>query len=362
MKECSLMGGLAPELCGGLFRNPLDASGILALQLFAPAAGGAPPSLAALLLRFARRDISGTLGLDCGAGHELAIPILEGRAYVRGQQERTLLAQLFAAAEGSFRFAPGVPSALERREKLTLVRLAVEGLRAVLRRFSEEQLEQALGQRLAMTARARSDREQVVASLALADHERRVLGVHFDGQRPLREILGSCGLGRRAVLQLVCVLALFDCLEWRAASDAAGTSAQAKAIEERLGRLAQGNHFEALEVHWSATGEEIAAAYRRMSEQLRQGGRWDSLAPAACARLRARVEEAFRTLSNDEARVRYRRQAYPDINFEAADALVEGRIRSLEMRVDGRGLSEAKSTKKELQISRSAGGIPPRRK
>jgi DnaJ-class molecular chaperone len=135
----------------------------------------------------------------------------------------------------------------------------------------------------------------------------------------------------------------------------------AEVLERLAGKKEVENHFDALDVHWSATDEDIAKAYRKLRDEYRPGGDADRLAPDAVARLRARADAAYASLRDPAERMMYRRAMYPKLDFEALDDLLQKRIGSLEMRQSSSELTQSRDVQKELQRTSFLPSRPPSR-
>lgn len=340
------MGGADDEIRSGSFRNPLDAQGVLALPIMGELRPEHldPISLSVLLVRrLARRSISGTLTLE-RKGTVVEMPILGGVAYMRNP-EKVAVMRAFGWPEGSYLMGVQPPNP-EKRSRFSMGRLVMEGLRSVVRGFNVSDMEQALGDKLQMAPKVRTDRAYVL-ELGLTEPEKRLVRLQMDGGRSVDDIVSRSGIGRQTTLQLLFLLVVFDCLEWKQ-PEITEEKSLAEELEQLAERMEKVNHFEALDVHWSLGSEDIELIYKKLRKKLERGGRWDRTAPEACERMRRRAEEAYEVLSVPVRRADYRKQVYPDIYYEAASQLVDGQIKSYQLRIDKTGLKDAVRTKQEL--------------
>jgi hypothetical protein len=163
------------------------------------------------------------------------------------------------------------------------------------------------------------------------------------------------------MLPLVLLLTAFDYIEWR---PVAGTAVESKKeeLERRLARLASANHFDALGIHWSASGEEVQRAYDAMVEELSRADAWGT-APEAAKRILERALAAYTVLRHEGSRARYRSQTV-DVDFAAVSSLVEARAKSLSMRMGdataSRQAMQAQATVNELEKSLASRRPPPK--
>ena len=111
-------------------------------------------------------------------------------------------------------------------------------------------------------------------------------------------------------------------------------------------------------IHWSATSNEIADAYHRLRGELHESQPVYLAAPEACKRMAARIELAWETLASPHRRDTYRRQTFPDINFQGVEDLLEKKHRALELK--DRSAAQAREVQDRLQeISRTRSKKPP---
>jgi hypothetical protein len=316
----------------GRFARPADAAALLALPIArgAPAAPDRSITLPVLFVRvLAREHVTGVLTLS-HPGKSLTVPIQGGRASML-RAELPMVAQAFTWADGTYAFEPGeVPAA--RESPSSLIKLAVEGLRVLGRGFAVEELEAALGDRLDRAPVLRDGAAAALKRLGLSAAEHRLLEHAFDGVETGRRLIRSGGLGRHTTLLLFVVLTLFELVAWNEPAAKAGESLAAQ-VEARARKLAAGNHFEALGVHWSAADEAIREAHAARQREIDPAGPWAAAAPEACARMRERVAAAYEVLRDPARRAAHRREAYP-LDFESIADLVEQRASSLSMRQD----------------------------
>ena len=340
------MGGGASEAFSGRFRNPRDAQGIMTLPLMRePKPEEMDPSSIAVLMirRLAKRTITGTVHFRY-ANKSVQLPILGGIAYMRNPEKMEII-RAFAWPEGTY-CLDLTPPDRKRRNRFSMGRLVMEGLRAIVRGFDVATVEEALGKRMQLAPKVRQDRSYVL-ELGLTEPEKRLVRLQMNGERSVEEVASRSGVGRQTTVQLLMLLGVFDCVQWLEPKITDETSL-AKRLEDSATRMEKANYFDALDVHWSLDTDEIEAAYQKLRRKLQRGGLWDRTAPEACARMRRVAEEAFALLSDPARRAAYRNEVYPRIFYEAASQLVDGQIKAYQLRTDKNGLKEAIKTKQEL--------------
>ena len=337
----------------GRIRNPSTPAELLAVPLARPIrqADLDPIALPLLLLLTSNARRSGTLTLCMDGAPPLEIPFVSGRAFLAAAEARTLV-NAFANLTGTFTFLVGEPEASGRRLEQRMAPLVVEGLRRLMRPFAPEAMAAALGERMERAPALRPAQQQAAGRLGLTDVERRLVNFAFNGRTAARSAV-ELGGARHTTLALLLLLALYDLVEWRAASTTTQPSLRLQ-LDERARQLEAVNYFQVLGVHWSALEDEIGAAYKKLQEELSPGTPVFDVAPDACRRMLARASEAYACLHDAQRRAAYRRHAYPQMDFDAAEDLVERKRRAVSLRDDGkRELKRLDRTRQEISRSKA---------
>jgi actin-like ATPase involved in cell morphogenesis len=346
---------LRDPLRGSLVR-PATAEEVLALPISRspPGEEEPPTSLAVLLARWlARSQVSGELVVERGT-ERVTLRVHEGRALC-SKTERAALVTAIGWPSGTYAWNPQAVAAPGRGEA-SLHGIASEGLRVLMRAFSPDELEHALGERLERAPRLKPDRARLLGRAAISASEKRLIDQRFDGSAPARELAQHGGLGRHTTLVLLVMLELYDLVAWHEPElRAAPTLAERLAAQAR--KMEAANHFEAMGVHWSTPPLEIEAAYAAFVAKLRPGSEWYEAAPDACRAMQARLAAAQAVLGDEHARLAYRREAYP-LDFESITDLMGKRATALSMRgaeaaaaVDRQSAAELRRT---AQLGRKA--------
>ncbi|MBI4705343.1 MAG: Hsp70 family protein [Deltaproteobacteria bacterium] len=352
---------LVHELRSGSIRNPTDVLGIARMPL-SGSLGPAeldPAALPVLLVRvLRRRSVTGTLSVWQGAAQEdqkIEVRVVQGAAYL-GKGERAALARACAWPEGRYTFDGAAPL-VRNRPKGSLVRMAVEGIRAMCRAFTPDELEKALTDKLDLAPVVRQDRTKKVAQLGLDAREHRLVEFNLGGHESAAHIAAHGGAGKQTAYQLLIVLVLFDCIQWQPVV-ARRAKTLPEELEEMAVKLERANYFDVLAVHWSVRPREIDAQYEKLKRELAPGGKWDGAAPEACRRMRARIEVAYAVLRDSRRRVDYRNEVYPDMDFEALDDLLAKRASALEMKHHYDEARDAQEVRGELPVSQRSSAAP----
>lgn len=319
----------------GRIRNPTTPAELLQVPLARPIrqVDLDPIALPLLLLLTSNARRSGTLILRMDGCEPIEVPFVSGRALLAAAEVRALI-DAFPSFTGTFSFTVGEPTSTGRRLEQRMPPLVFEGLRRLTRTFDPDAIEAAVGERMERAPVLRPAQQQAAQRLGLTEVERRLVSFAFNGRSAARSVIEHGG-SRHTSLALLLLLALYDLVEWRAASTTTQPSLRLQ-LEERARQFDEANYFQVLGVHWSALEDEIHTAYRKIQDELSPGLPVFQIAPDACKRMLARAGEAYACLAEAQRRGAYRRRAYPDIDFEAAEELVERKRRALSLRDDGR--------------------------
>jgi DnaJ-class molecular chaperone len=115
--------------------------------------------------------------------------------------------------------------------------------------------------------------------------------------------------------------------------------------------MARGNHFDVLGVHWSASPAALKDAHEKLLKEYGAGGKWAALNPGVCRDMVQKVEAAYTQLKDEARRVAYRRTAYPDVDPELLDGLLESQMKALEWRGATEEAQDARQIRHELRAS-----------
>jgi len=202
-----------------------------------------------------------------------------------------------------------------------------------------------MGQRLSLAPSVRNRAMKRVNGLGLNTSELRLVNSAIDGARSAQDIVDHGGIPARTVLLVLLTLTLFDCLEWTEA-----TVDDESKYREKIETLAKekelGNHFDALEVHWSAELPEIHESYERIMKKLQRGTPAFKAAPEACRQMEARIQIAYDELSNPHLRIRHQRQYSKNLDVKGMNDLMMGTIDSMEIRGER---TRARKTRDKLE-------------
>jgi hypothetical protein len=342
----------------GPFRGVLKLTDVVAMPLVrtpTPEELQKPYLPVALLGLANNRDRTGYVKLE-QRGETVPLPVYHGHP-VLTSQEKTFVLRAFSWAEGTFTFQPAPevsPSSTRTREPMLALVLA--GLRPLLRTFGVGELTLALGELIGRAPLVPKDRMARVDRLALSSPELRVLERDFVGKVALREMLSANPVFRGTLATLSFTLQVFGCLEWCEPEVTLGISPE-KELERRRLAMLRGNHFDVLGVHWSASPAALKDAREKLGKEYGPGSKWAKLNPGVCRELLQKVEAAYALLKDEDKRVAYRRTAYPDVDPELLDGLLESQMKALEWRGATEEAQDTRQIRHELRAS--VAGRPP---
>jgi hypothetical protein len=281
--------------------------------------------------------------------NELRVDLAAGFANL-DKPELAALMDAFLVERGRWELVPE-RFAGDKREAVPLARIALDGVRRLLRELPLEDLEAALGERLHLAPRVRPDQEPITKRMGLSQRELRFLEMHLDGASDSDHLASHAGMARGSVLGLFALLELFDVLAWAPPVDDGPLLDPAAEVAAEAERLARANYFEVLGVHWSAGDEELQTAYGARRARYAPGSPLERHNRAACKTMRERVEAAYAALRHAEQRANYRRVALQGQDFDAVAELEHKRSSTLAMRGDARAAAQSERAAKELQKS-----------
>jgi hypothetical protein len=278
-----------------------------------------PIGLPVLLIALSRRkDLSGTLELS-GEHGPIEAHLVGGAVSREGPAERETLLGAFAWTRGVYRLHEQ-PQPPARVKPASLLRIAIEGIREVLRRDTEQCIEAALGNKLRLAPKVSARGTSLAEAVGFWPAEKRFLVQQCNGALTGLEAMKAAGVSRLSALQVLFVLELFGEVAW-AASRRTSPMTTAEQVESRATEIAHANYFELLGVHWTADDGQVEAAYQRVVSEYGAGTDCACAAPQAARALVRAATSARDTLSNPELRIEYLRVLRPGFDLTALDPL-----------------------------------------
>lgn len=331
---------------------PRDVPELYTMALSRPLEAGdtGPFSLAVVLVHLARRpDAHGLLSIRA-AGKELDVDIAHG-APALGRRDREEIRLAFTWKRGTYEFTPDAKRRIDpSRTREPAIVVVARGLRTLLRTFPDDELEAALAPRMADAPTIDEGRAAILPSLGLSSAEFRCLDAYFDRNSSTRDIIHRGGLGHSTALQMLHMLELFEIISWQSVIDRSADALLAD-VRKRAARAPKQNHFEALDLHWSASADDVDTAFDNVYRKYGPDSRLAKSAPEEASIIVSRAATAHDFLIDDVRRNRYRAEAYPDIDPEAIRTLMEQQSKALAMKGDAAGAHRAVRITKDVDRS-----------
>jgi hypothetical protein len=280
----------------GTIAPPSRPEDVLTLPIARPMASDEvdPVALPVLLRRrLCLPGVCGVLRLE-GPGLLLQLPIEERSALIT-KEEAALLRRACDAPRLRWRLDPFVHDGAPRQAE-PLPRLALEGIRRMLRHLDADDFERAFGERLEQVPVLRTEASLVARHLSLEPRETRLLERHLDAITPLEALGRTSDLGAPATLRLMALLELYGAVAWQDVANLADM------LADRADRWERAAPLEVLGLSADAAEPEIDSAYRRRWREYRAGGPLDQICPDSCAAIRHRLEEARAILTDGPGR------------------------------------------------------------
>jgi hypothetical protein len=177
------------------------------------------PIATPVLLRrlLGRRSVSGTLRIR-SSQLDIDVDIEAGNAMMtRG--EHTAFMHVFEIEKGRWELV-AERSQASQRELYPLPRLALEGVRRLLRLIPHQEMSEALGERNALAPKLVAEHATLPRRLGLSGRERRFVTEYVDGRASARALSRSVIVGASTCYQILALLELFGALAWLEPSSA----------------------------------------------------------------------------------------------------------------------------------------------
>ena len=290
-----------------------------------------PPALPLVLLSYGGlKELTGVLTFK--HGEDTAPVLLYHGTPTMSATERARAHRVFGWRDGHYSFEPStevVPSTARKREPMTV--FVVAGLRPMLRSLADADVSLALANQVGQSPVVPPEKQLRVDRLGLTETEQRMVLHQFDGTRSITEMFDGNPLGRQTLARLLLLLDVFGALDWRQPKPPVGEDPR-DVLSRRFERMRDQNHFDVLGVHWSVNLGEINAAWVKYKETYGPGSPYAKTAPNECRAILERGTEAYTVLSSDGARLKYRKDTFPEIDSELLAPLLASRANALAMK------------------------------
>jgi len=191
-----------------------DAATLLSLAITRPLRErDLDPVYAPVLFRrvLGRSGCRGTVHIE-SRGYELQFAVEDGSAALSDSAHGQLM-RLFDLEAARWRIEPDVHIA-KGLDFHPLRRVALMGLRRLLRPMTGDELAKAFGPQLSLAPTVAPARRSLPRRLGVSRREQRFVENYLDGVTTARDAVQQGGLGPSTALQVIALLSLFDALVW----------------------------------------------------------------------------------------------------------------------------------------------------
>jgi len=251
--------------------------------------------------------LQGEVLIDMGL---LSFPVLV-MSLMRQTEMKVL--RLYNSAEGSYAKFP-----LERHKTKYItppLKVPAALFKMIKARFSEMTIGDLAGrQQPFLDHYSRVVVDFPVDDLQLKKTEQEFLQILGKRSYRLREIFAVSNLGRNPTAIVTLTLMDLGILQFQEEEDKTQILANYhKQFTTKLSVMEEQNHFEKLEIHWSARTSDVEEGYQRLKAKWERMGK-DHTLPAEIEELRSKVhaemEKAYNVLRNSQSRQEYRAEVY----------------------------------------------------
>jgi len=301
----------------GHLKNPPSAGAVCAMPLHRPFtdADVQRPTLG-LLLRWLRTT-RGVVKVDFT---RRGLPVVNA-VFVDGREVRSSLGSAAlgrALAEDELDYTlEDLPRAPNLGNVMRTLHLVVDYVRALLARHTIEDIARAFP--LARETRLVRAVSSVVEALGFSGAHARLIKATLDGDGTIEDVLDN-PIGPRTAWDVLVLLHLYDGLAFTAGDRKVAATATTAATGLPAEAMLDKDLFSVLGLHWSAAPSEVGPAYQQ-AKQAWNGPRRPSNERLAQSIL-ARIEDAYRTLRDDERRRSYRKATFNMVWSHQAQLLV----------------------------------------
>lgn len=184
---------------------------------------------------------------------------------ILGKQVDHVLSKVMQAKSGTWRFYP-LPGLTERFvvAPLKVLPRIFRGLSEVAEQMNPAEFRQIVDDNMARWIVIREDAIEHRKEFDFSPEEEKVLEVLATGPTRLRDLAKSSPLGKKGSMVMLWALEDLGVVEFR---DEEGTSEALERLEQKIeakkAQIAEGNPFAILDIHWSATGDELKVAFKK---------------------------------------------------------------------------------------------------
>jgi hypothetical protein len=167
----------------------------------------------------------------------------------------------------------------------------------------------------------------------------------------LRELFSVSNVARSATAGMVWALAELNLIEFRdEEAGSRGSERVARILDDRLNAVVKGTLFEALDLHWICTSEEVEAAWRKLGGEYspENTARWGADHRTRLEAIHAGMKKSYDRLRTDMSRREYRAEVMERIMIEHSAELLAKKGEMAFMKENGREARDCFSKAVEL--------------
>jgi hypothetical protein len=306
------------------------------------------PYLPVILLQLATAQVTGALDLTRD-GERVRLFLSRGGVCV-APLDRGRVQRVFEWARGEFCWRDeNPPPALTKLRQPTFGFVA-SGLRLALRGMADDAVLAAFGPRLALSPVVIPERRRRALAMEFGPAEQRAVDHMLDGTRDVMSLLGEGYIGRLTYMRVLLLLDAFGALRWQPVPERQGDD-PVEHLRRRLARMEHEDHFTALNLHWTATHDDVVEAWESFQAQCAPDGRWAATDRGVTAKILARGAAAWEMLRDDKRRVDYRHKLHPTVDETMLSTVVAAQAELLAFRGEVKVAKAMRSLAAEMAAS-----------
>lgn len=306
------------------------------------------PFLPVILLQLATAQATGAISLT-RAGESVKLILSRGGVCV-APLDRGRLQRVFEWPRGDFVWREEAPPPALVKLRQPTFGFVAAGLRLALRSMPDDAVLAAFGPRLALSPVVIPERRRRALAMEFGPAEQRAVDHMLDGTRDVMSLLGEGYIGRLTYMRVLLLLDAFGALRWQPVPETQGED-PVERLRRRLARMEHEDHFTALNLHWTATHDEVIEAWETFQAQCAPDGRWSSIDRGITAKILARGAAAWEALRDDKRRVDYRHKLHPTVDETMLSSVVAAQAELLAFRGEVKVAKAMRSLAAEMASS-----------
>lgn len=304
--------------------------------------------LPVILLQLATAQVTGEINLT-REGERVKLFFSRGGVCV-APLDRGRVQRVFEWPRGEFAWREETPPPALTKLRQPTFGFVASGLRLALRGMSDDAVLAAFGPRLALSPVVIPERRRRAQAMEFGPAEQRAVDHMLDGTRDVMTLLGEGYIGRLTYMRVLLLLDAFGALRWQPVPESHGED-PAERLRRRLARMEHEDHFTALNLHWTATHDDVVEAWEAFQAQCAPDGRWASVDRAVTAKILARGQAAWEALRDDKRRVEYRHKLHPTVDETMLSTVVAAQAELLAFRGEAKVAKAMRSLAAEMAAS-----------